>query len=174
MVVISGCLQSVCVSGCLCFCHFLLSLLTNAFSGMRNPWLKTCALLLGTRIFFGSAMSPREKHRNKENNRNRNLPPVSVPEWEYLLGSLLDFCSQLGLVSVWRGQVSHSNPSASRYKLSGDLQTSLLVYRANYFQNHSLELWISLQNLSRQKPSAAHELSHQLPQVTEEREAHGV
>lgn len=98
-------------------CVFLsllaLSLLSNAFSAMRNPWFKTCALLLGTQIFFGSAMSPREKHRNKQNNRNKKLPPVSVPDGEHLLGALLDSCLWSGLVSVRRGQVSHSNPCAS-------------------------------------------------------------
>lgn len=73
VVVISGCLQSVCVSGCLCFCHFLLSLSTNAFSGMKNSWLKTCALLLDSQIFFGFAMSPREKHRNKETTETRTF-----------------------------------------------------------------------------------------------------
>ena len=119
---------------------------------------------------------PCHLERNTETKKQQKQEPSTcLSPWE---GALVRFIAWLLVtvtVGLYEERPSFSfNPSASRYRLSSDLQTSLLVYRAKYFQTQNLELWISLQNLSRQKPSAAHELSHQLLQATEEREINGV
>lgn len=92
----------------MCCCQFCLPVLTNVFSGVRNPWLETCAYSCwGPESFSLFQVSQRTReHPHKK--REKKTPPVPLQEQKRSLFCCLSPAHSQGwpCVEVWRPDLS--------------------------------------------------------------------